>query len=142
MLTLHLQTYPLPPVPTLTSALLFNALLSFPSMLYLQIAHLRSSAFDPSYRSSYGQLYDQGTFDPESWACQVSGYANDFPRAQCRNAKAGRVVDILCCIAAIAAAAVGAWALRGQRAAIEKARQDKRMRTEYFLGDNDEVEMH
>jgi hypothetical protein len=109
-------------------------------MLYLQVAHLHSSAFDPSYRSMYG-LYDRGTFDPESWACQVSLYANDFPRGQCRNARAGRVAAILCCIAAVGAAAVGAWALREQRDAIQRARNEKRKRTEYWLGDSDEVEM-
>ncbi len=129
------------PILSLTYALLFNALLSFPAMLYLQAAHLRSSVFEPRYRSSFG-IYDQGTFDLESWACQVSTYANDFPHTTCRNAKAGRVADILACVAAIAAAAVGAWALRGQRAAIQNARREKIKRTDYWLGDGDGMEMH
>jgi hypothetical protein len=83
-----------------------------------------------------GTSYDQGNFDFESWACQVSSYQNTFPRGECRNAIAGRVADILCCIAAVAAAAVGAWALRGTRDTIRQAEIEKRHRREEWLGDD------
>jgi len=81
-------------------------------------------------------VYDQGHFDFESWACQVSSYPDDFPGVECRNARAGRVTDILRCIAAVAAAAVGAWALRGTRNTIRQAEIEKRKRREEWLGDD------
>ena len=84
-----------------------------------------------------GGAYDKGTFDFESWACQVSGYKDNFPRGECRNAIAGRITAILCCIAAIVAAAVGVWALRGERGAIKWAEDEKENRKEVWLGDTD-----
>jgi hypothetical protein len=59
-------------------------------------------------------------------------------------AKAGRIADIICCIAAIAAAAAGTWVLQGQRETICQARGDKLKRDEYWVGGvdvSDEIEI-
>jgi hypothetical protein len=104
-------------------------------MIYLQVTKLQSSKFDPNYRDIYG-AYDIGIFDFESWACQVSGYKSSFPRGECRNAIAGRVADILCCIASVGAAAVGAWALRGERDTVKRGEKEKKKRSQFWLGDD------
>lgn len=106
-------------------------------MIYLQVEHLRSPIFDPNYRSNNGVSYDKGPgkFDFESWACQVSVYQDDFPHGRCRDARARRIADILCCIVAIATAVVRAWALRGTRATFQQAQINKRPRREAWLGD-------
>lgn len=60
-------------------------------------------------------------------------------------AKAGRIADIICCIAAIAAAAAGTWVLRGQRETICQARRDKMKRDKYWVSGidvGDEIEIH
>lgn len=104
-------------------------------MIYLQVAQLQSATFDPNYQSTNSALYDQGKFDFESWACQVSVYQDDFPHGRCRDARARRIADILCCIVAIATAVVRAWALRGTRATFQQAQINKRPRREAWLGD-------
>ena len=101
-------------------------------MIYLQVAYLQSSIFDPTYRGPY-RLYDRGTFDFESWACQVSGYKNNFPSRQCSSARAGRVADIICCITAIVTTVIGTRALRGERDAIKRAENEKRNRKNFWL---------
>jgi len=137
----QLQTYPISPITTLSYALLFNALLSLITMIYLQVAYLRSSVFEIDYRSLYdGVTYVIGSYDFESWACQVSRYSDTFPRSQCSEARGGRVVVIVCCVAAIASTAIGTWALRGERDTVARAKIEKGKRRDFWI--NGEMDMY
>lgn len=51
---------------------------------------------------------------------------------------------IFCCIASIVAAAIGVWALRGEKDAVKRAKQEKRNRKEDWVHGStvsDDVEM-
>jgi hypothetical protein len=132
-----MQTYPIPPISTLSYALLFNALFSFIAVIYLQVSYSRSSKYDPNYSSPYA-IYDIGVFDFESWACQLSKLTDDFPRTKCYQARAGNAVDTIWFFVALAAAISGILALRGERDSILQARREKRSRNEYWLGQDGE----
>jgi len=111
-------------------------------MIYFLSTHANSSTFDPHYRGFYS-IYDKGSFDIESWSCQLSNYQNDFPGKYCPIAKAGRIIEIVRCIIAIAAAVFGSWILNGQRDAIEQGRKQKVMMTGYWVdgGRADEMDV-
>jgi hypothetical protein len=121
-----------PPIPTFFYALLFNAFLSLIALIYLLVIHSKSSDFGPQYQGPYW-VYDQGIFDFESWACQLSQHESEFPASYCRTAKAGRIVSIVYCISGVAAAIVGVWALRRERETIERARKLKKTHDEYWI---------
>ncbi|KAJ8070359.1 hypothetical protein OCU04_000740 [Sclerotinia nivalis] len=124
------RTYPHPPVSILRSGLIFNALFSFVAMVYLQITYFHSSTYEPNYRGHY----HEGTFDFESWTCQVIQYSNEFPHRHCGNARAGRVMEALLCFIAIVATVVGLPVLRGERSTINQAKDDMGRQAEYYVG--------
>ncbi|KAH6711601.1 hypothetical protein BKA61DRAFT_578045 [Leptodontidium sp. MPI-SDFR-AT-0119] len=130
------RTFPIPPIPLLISSLLFNALLSLTAMTYILITHSQSSTFDAYYRSDYRE-YDRGMFDVEAWTCQINQYPSGLPDGPCWTAKTARWVDVARCAVAVVAAAVGWWALRGEREVVNQARMRKKARDAYWLGDGD-----
>ncbi|KAF7867346.1 hypothetical protein EAF04_005429 [Stromatinia cepivora] len=124
------RTYPHPPISILRYGLTFNALLSFVAMIYLHITYFHSSTYEPNHHGHY----HEGTFDFESWTCQVIRYPNEFSHRHCANAKAGRVIEALLCFTAIVATGVGLTALWGERNMIYQANGSKGRRAEYYVG--------
>ncbi|TGO50944.1 hypothetical protein BOTNAR_0374g00140 [Botryotinia narcissicola] len=56
--------------------------------------------------------YHEGTFDFEAWTCQVVRYSDVYSDEKCKDARAGRVVQILIFVVALVAMWVGRWELR------------------------------
>lgn len=76
-------------------------------------------------------------FDVEAWTCQINQYPSGLPDGPCWTAKTARWVDVARCAVAVVAAAVGWWALRGEREVVNQARMRKKARDAYWLGDGD-----
>ncbi|KAF7906157.1 hypothetical protein EAF00_000436 [Botryotinia globosa] len=108
--TKNKRTYQFSPVSILRLALLFNTLLSFVAVTYLHISYIQSATYDPE-RSHRGH-YHEGTFDVEAWTCQAVRYSDVYSDGMCRDARAGRLVQILIFVVALVAMWVGRWELR------------------------------
>ncbi|KAF7939401.1 uncharacterized protein EAE97_007481 [Botrytis byssoidea] len=108
--TKNKQTYQFSPISILRLTLLFNTLLCFVAVTYLHISYIRSATYNPE-RSHRGH-YHEGTFDVEAWTCQVVRYSDVYSDSMCRDARAGRVVQVLIFVVALVAMWVGRWELR------------------------------
>ncbi|KAF7923629.1 hypothetical protein EAE99_006888 [Botrytis elliptica] len=121
--TKNKRTYQFSPVSILRLALLFNTLLSFIAVTYLHTSYIRSATYNPE-RSHRGH-YHEGRFDFEAWTCQVVRYSDVYSDGMCRDARAGRVVQILIFVVAVVVMWVGRWELREERRGVEVWRGER-----------------
>ncbi|KAF5878580.1 uncharacterized protein Bfra_000747 [Botrytis fragariae] len=105
-----IYAYLFSPVSIFRLALLFNTLLSFIAVTYLHISYIQSATYDPE--CTYRGHYHEGTFDFEVWTCQVVKYSGTYSDGKCRDARAGRVVQILSFVVAVVVMGAGGGELR------------------------------
>ena len=98
-------------------------MLAFSVFVYLFSINSMSSHFDSSYRSTYGSygpndMYDGGTFDLESWSCELVGFPvshdnSELLKRHCKLEKASRWVTLFLFVFSLIQLAVVVWAFRG-----------------------------
>ncbi|APA06993.1 hypothetical protein sscle_02g017630 [Sclerotinia sclerotiorum 1980 UF-70] len=102
-------------------------------MVYLQLTYFHSATYEPNY---HGHSHS-GTFDFESWTCQVIRYPNEFSHRHCADAKAGRVIEALLCFDAIFAAFLGVPVLRRERSISYSVNDGAGRWAGYYVGDGE-----
>jgi hypothetical protein len=135
-LTFYYQTYPIAPNHLWSQALLFNACFALAALIYILAIHSQSAHFDPDYKAQNG-IYDQGTFDVETWTCELAAYTgaqdvHDIFSGQCPLETAGRGMFVVLCLVAFAAAGTAFWATGKEKQRVRQGIEARRRSWEYW----------